>query len=513
MKKKYLNRLLLLVFSLSIGLSGCMYTTNRPQPLSDPLESMQPASSISPNITGMGEKIPAPLAINIPYYSPPSTTTTLFSVSTVSPTLPITPPVIQEKEEDVIYEETLFIPSALQNTPDYEIEIVSSDEIQKEKKAEPIKAATPSFKKIKVKKGDTLYSIAQSKNIKVYDLAAYNKLKAPFTLKPGQMIKVPSSTEITKTQSEQQAPQEIITNLDSSKSFIEKPKIDLVTIKKGDTVYSIAKKNNVPLKDLIIRNKLTAPYILKIGQQIIIPGTAFHIVQKEDTIYSISRKYNVNLNSLAKLNNLKSPFIISIGQKITLPASNIDSIEISKKKEQQKKIVSIKKAKKKQTTPVAITPKPSTKPAISKPTTKVPKKKIENIIIKPSPLTSAKFMWPVNGKTISNFGIKNNGKRNDGINIAATIGTKVKASENGIIAYAGNELKGLGNLIIIKHDKNYMTIYAHNNSLLVNKGQRVKRGDNIATVGKTGRVTTPQLHFEVRQKTKSINPITVLERK
>ena len=93
------------------------------------------------------------------------------------------------------------------------------------------------------------------------------------------------------------------------------------------------------------------------------------------------------------------------------------------------------------------------------------------------------------------------------------MGSPVVAAENGIVAYAGNELKGLGNLIIIKHDKDYMTIYAHNETILVRKGYMVKRGDNIATVGKTGRVTTPQLHFEIREKTKSINPADVLEKK
>ena len=138
---------------------------------------------------------------------------------------------------------------------------------------------------------------------------------------------------------------------------------------------------------------------------------------------------------------------------------------------------------------------------------------IKSIIVKPAPLTSRRFLWPLNGKVISQYGIKNNGKRNDGINISAKLGSSVIAAENGIVAYAGNELKGLGNLVIIKHDKDYMTIYAHNETILVHKGENVKRGDKIATVGKTGRVTTPQLHFEIREKTKSINPIDVLERK
>ncbi len=430
-------------------------------------------------------------------------------------------PQSQPQYEDVIEEETLFIPSALRHTPEYEIEIVAPNEIKQEEKViiEEIELPPTPEKKIKIKKGDTLYSIAKSENIPVYELADYNKLTAPFTLKLGQIISIPSMPPKTATKTIEKTT-EVITNLDDNKTFIEEPKVDYVIIQKGDTIYSIAKKNNVPLKDIIIRNNLTPPYTLSIGQKIYIPNTAFHIVQKEDTVYSISRKYNVNLNSLVKLNNLKEPYTIVPGQKITLPASNIN-IELTKEekeKTEENKQQNIKKLEKttsktptKQTTPQK--PKEEEIKKTSPMTQKETKEKVDKIIIKPAPLTSKKFMWPTNGKVISKFGIKNNGKRNDGINISAPLGTSVKAVENGIIAYAGNELKGLGNLIIIKHDKDYMTIYAHNKDLKVKKGDIVKRGDIIATVGKTGRVTSSQLHFEVRKKTQSIDPLTILEKK
>ena len=151
---------------------------------------------------------------------------------------------------------------------------------------------------------------------------------------------------------------------------------------------------------------------------------------------------------------------------------------------------------------------------MAKPTeaeTQKKKEQINRIIAKPAPLSSKRFTWPTKGKVISEYGIKNEGKRNDGINISALQGSSVVAAENGIVAYAGNELKGLGNLIIIKHDKDYMTVYAHNDNILVKKGDVVRRGTKIATVGKTGRVSTPQLHFEVRKQTKSINPRDILE--
>ncbi len=507
----------------------------------------------------------------------------------------IVKPVIEEKpKEEIILEEVIYVPSALQTTPVDEIEIlseskVSSDELikiqssetkpetnesvspfvdqttntitikpedtrqnisikkQEDKtKSEPksdiklSQKATPQEnkktelkietkpekisetkeikkpKKIKVYNGDTLYSIAQKNNIKVYELADYNKLQAPFVLKPGQTIEIPGNEPIKPVKTA-----EIITNLNNAKTFIEEPKKDFITVKKGDTIYSIAKQNNVPLKDIILRNNLKAPYTLSIGEKIYIPNTAFHIVKAQDTAYSISRKYNVNLNSLVKLNKLTEPYTLSIGQKILLPATNIDVVQkqikyIVKDKDTAKTVQPFEKEEIKEVAKVRVAQKQKIeeKPKQIQNEIEIEKQeKIKSIIAKPEPLTSKRFLWPLNGKVISSYGIKNNGKRNDGINISAKMGSPVVAAENGIVAYAGNELKGLGNLIIIKHDKDYMTIYAHNETILVRIGDNVKRGDNIATVGKTGRVTTPQLHFEIRNKTKSIDPSDVLERK
>ncbi len=107
---------------------------------------------------------------------------------------------------------------------------------------------------------------------------------------------------------------------------------------------------------------------------------------------------------------------------------------------------------------------------------------------------------------ISAFGTVGKGLKNDGINISAPLGTSVKAGDKGTVAYAGNGLKGFGNLILIKHSDGYITAYAHNDKILVKKGQTVARGEKIATVGKTGGVSAPQLHFEVRAGKKAVNP-------
>jgi len=121
-------------------------------------------------------------------------------------------------------------------------------------------------------------------------------------------------------------------------------------------------------------------------------------------------------------------------------------------------------------------------------------------------MSGRKFLLPVNGKLTARFGSVSNGLHNDGINIAAPRGTPVRAAQNGVVAYAGNELKGFGNLLLIRHANGWMTAYAHNDVLLVKRGDQVKRGQVIARVGSTGNVATPQLHFELRHNTEAVDP-------
>jgi murein DD-endopeptidase MepM/ murein hydrolase activator NlpD len=120
------------------------------------------------------------------------------------------------------------------------------------------------------------------------------------------------------------------------------------------------------------------------------------------------------------------------------------------------------------------------------------------------------FIWPVRGRVIEGFGPGPHGIRNDGINIAARRGAPVLAAASGTVVYVGNQLRGYGNLILLKHDDGYLTAYAHNETMLVRNGQRVVRGQVIARVGETGGVSEPQLHFEIRDGTKPIDPARFL---
>ncbi len=116
------------------------------------------------------------------------------------------------------------------------------------------------------------------------------------------------------------------------------------------------------------------------------------------------------------------------------------------------------------------------------------------------------FRAPVRGRVISTFGPKPGGTRNDGVNFAVPEGTSVRAAEDGTVAYAGNELKGYGNLVLIKHADGYVTAYAHNSELMVKRGDTVRRGQIVAKAGQSGGVSTPQLHFEIRKGSQPVDP-------
>ena len=280
-----------------------------------------------------------------------------------------------------------------------------------------------------------------------------------------------------------------------------------IEVQKGDTLYSISKQYEVPLRSLIEENNLSAPYTLNVGQRLRLPRRQTYTVAKGDTLYSISRKYDVDITSLSKLNGLSEPYAINVGQVLALPSSvNVDkhyaddAHGVTSSYSYKKDTSTNKKTAKNN---AATTNKVASAPA---------KKQIAKTASRKTVSTyrKSKFMWPVNGSVVSNFGVVGKGRRNDGINIKAAMGTNVRAADKGVVAYAGNELKGFGNLVLIKHADGYITAYAHNDKLYVKKGQTVLRGEKIATVGSTGSVNTPQLHFEVRAGKKAVNPRTYL---
>ena len=264
-----------------------------------------------------------------------------------------------------------------------------------------------------------------------------------------------------------------------------------VRVRKGDTLYSIAKKNDIPMRAIIEENNLKPPYTLYVGQYLAFPRTKTYRVRRGDTLYSIATRHDMSVSSLAKMNNIVAPYTISPGQVLRISSWSGESekpifTESDHHPSTQKSSGSVaqdrqfeKEQRKKVKDPNAFSGKAN-----------VPKSQ-----------ANKKFNWPVSGKIGTDFGAGN-----DGINILGKAGTPVKAADAGTVAYAGNELKGYGNLILIRHNDGWITAYAHNQKLLVKKGDVVKKGAQIAEMGNTGNVKTPQLHFEIRYKAKVVNP-------
>lgn len=243
-----------------------------------------------------------------------------------------------------------------------------------------------------------------------------------------------------------------------------------VKVGRGDTVYALSRRHGVSPRLIIEANNLQAPYHLEIGQRIVLPRVKRHQVKRGETLYGISRSYGVNTFELARANDLKQPYTLYVGQDLRIPAR----------------------------TAVANDPQVPTPVVATRAVSKIP-------VPKP-PSASGGFIWPVKGRVLSRYGAKAKGLHNDGINIAAPKGSPILAAENGVVVYAGNEIKGFGNLILVKHANGYVTAYAHADQMLVQRGQKIKKGSKIATVGNTGLVKTPQLHFELRKGNRAINP-------
>lgn len=268
---------------------------------------------------------------------------------------------------------------------------------------------------------------------------------------------------------------------------------DEVVVMQGDSLYSIARKHDVRIRELIEANNLRAPYALKSGEVIKIPKGKFHEIREGETLYSVSRSFGMRVDELIALNSLKFPFTVHTGDKLRVSEIIKNSAEPT---ETNNKLSSIKtKNGEIESSKIAIKQNP-----------KIDETSQESGIIDKTLEKMSHFSWPIRGKIISKFGPKSGGLYNDGINIKANAGDNILAAEEGVVAYVGNELKGYGNLIIVKHSGGWLTAYAHLKDSLVQKDQKVKKGQKIGTVGSTGKVAFPQLYFGLRKGNDAVNP-------
>ena len=298
-----------------------------------------------------------------------------------------------------------------------------------------------------------------------------------------------------------------------SKSYLDIQASGVVKVKNGDTLFLLSRRYGISAQRIIEVNDLIAPYRLRRGESLILPRPWMHKVVRGESLYQISRRYGVDFYELARLNYLLPPYRINIDQKLVLPSlGTLDSPKSALVEKHIRDLPSLKR-KKKPSRQKSIIGKEilQDQPLMNRKTTRlIPK--YSKSITPPSVQTSGRFNWPVRGKLSSIYGSKGNGLHNDGINIVAPRGSAVRAAEGGVVAYAGNELRGFGNLLLIKHSGGWVTAYAHNESLLVKRGDKVRRGQVVAKVGASGNVVRPQLHFEVRKGKRAINPLRHLKR-
>lgn len=297
------------------------------------------------------------------------------------------------------------------------------------------------------------------------------------------------------------------------------PEGSTVRIAPGMTLYSIAKANGLTVSQLAAANGLTPPYSVQSGQSIRVPGVAkavvpqaalevpekttakapaasasgIHTVATGETLFSLGRKYALSPYAIAEANDLSRNSTLKVGQTLKLPGKAGVTAEPRQ----------AEAAPAEETAPAKTEDKIATEQAPAPAET-------EELAAAPGDASMPAMRWPVRGKVISAYGSKPNGLKNEGINIAVPEGTPIRAAENGIVAYAGNELKGYGNLVLIRHDGGWVTAYAHASELLVKRGDTVKRGDIIAKAGQTGSVSSPQLHFEVRKGATAMDPVKYL---
>lgn len=264
------------------------------------------------------------------------------------------------------------------------------------------------------------------------------------------------------------------------------------TVRPGDTLRGIGNRTGAGSEAIAIANNLAPPYTIRTGQVLTIPGGRYHEVEAGQTGIAIARAYRTEWSAIVAENRLEPPYLLRLGQRLRLPAGAAPSRPPTPEERARAFTLDIDDI---------VT---GSAPAAAAPVAAPPR---------PAPPIAAartRFVWPVEGRLLARFGPAGSGRVNDGIKIAAAHGTPVVAAGDGTIAYAGTEVPLLGGLILIDHGGGWMSAYGHLDRVAVRMGDRVRSGVVIATVGDSGQVQEPQLHFEIRQNQRPVNPVTQL---
>src|SRR5262245_10615432 len=319
---------------------------------------------------------------------------------------------------------------------------------------------------------------------------------------------------------------------------------ETIQVQEGDTLFSIAKRYGVSLAALIETNGLAHGARIKPGQQLLLPHGALparavaepsttgrtplargaspplsvatpvptagwegrHTLKAGESLYAIARQHGVALAELQRVNGITEPTRVRAGTVLSVPGS-APAADPAPARAQSGAPGSPGQPR------ILNTPAPLSPAAAERKTAALTDRSSDATEAAPEPgSASSRFRWPAHGRLIASFGKRPDGTHNDGINIAVPQGTEIHAAESGRVAYAGDELKGYGNLVLIRHSNGWVSAYAHADQILVKRDDVVRRGQVIAKAGKTGTVDQPQLHFELRQGAKPVDPLPHLEK-
>lgn len=276
-------------------------------------------------------------------------------------------------------------------------------------------------------------------------------------------------------------------------------------VRPGDTLRRIAERTGSGMLAIARANALAQPYSLSPGERLTIPGGRYHLIERGDTGIAIAQAYGVPWSEIIDANGLGEPYLLRAGQRLLIPDSASSPAGAPRRSTAAERAAAFHLDIDDLVT--------GSEPAIAdngKPAR--PSRSPARVLASTTPVATPSrlvggFSWPVHGRIISQFGPAAKGVRNDGIQIAVPSGTPVLAAADGVVAYVGSSIPSLGGLIIIKHGDGYTTVYGNAKKLLVQRGQSVRRGQEIAVSGETGAAAQPSLHFEIRKGRDAIDPL------
>lgn len=358
---------------------------------------------------------------------------------------------------------------------------------------------------VNVGPGDTLYAIAKRYRLPMTDIIEFNRLQPPFELEIGARIQLPPPREYR--------------------------------VKPGDSLYTVSRAFAVDLRQLATLNDLREPYDLNPNQTLRLPSPSSTTEIARGGLLPRAEAVTSTVLSAPIAREPDRTVFRDLGRPAPVPDRKpgavvpSDLAGVSPVRQPPTADLLLPGLKPITAPPIppvvsaAVIPSPvppaiglgnsDPAPAVQAP----PPRRIEpapqpqqTLRNQAPPPRTGTFSWPLLGRLVSGYGPKAGGLHNDGINIAAPKGSPVRAAERGIVAYAGNELRGFGNLLLIRHSDGWMTAYAHLDRLLIGRGEVVDAGATIGTVGSTGSVDSPQLHFEIRRGSRALDPMLYLPR-